>query len=349
MYQNVLCPPIETVVVTVNKLPDISGLLGRYDLGQPVQHVEALGAAGGFSGAEFWRVQTTTDQWCLRKWPRAHPSRDRLEWIHAVLQHAWQEGFTRLPLPLADSQGAVVAEQEGFFWEITPWLSGDVIERLPVATSQLSAAMETLAHFHQAVVSFPGTPRIAQPSPGLVDRYRLLQKMIDSGLDQIGRQLLSTSHRDIAERATVILETSRRQAPSLISQLERMTRINLPWQPCIRDIHRQHVLFAGTRVSGLIDFGAMNYDTIATDVARLLGSLAQDDPQARQQGLLAYQACRPLTTTERDLVECFDQANVVLSPLNWLQWLIVDGRQFDDWSLVLQRLDELIERFPGHP
>ncbi len=347
MYQNVRCPPIETVIVTVNKHSDILSFLGRYDLGGPVQHVESLGAAGGFSGAKFWRVETVSERWCLRKWPPAHPSRDRLEWIHLVLQHAWKEGFTRLPLPLADSQGATFTEYEGCFWEIAPWLNGEVVDRLAAATDQLAAAMETLAHFHEVVSSFPGSPRIAQPSPGLADRYRLLHKMINGGLDEISRRLSSTSHREVVERATVILEMSRRRAPSLMIQLEKLTSINLSWQPCIRDIHCQHVLFAGTQVSGLIDFGAMNYDTVATDVARLLGSMARDEPSVRQQCLLAYQRGRPLTTTERDLVECFDQANVVLSPLNWLQWLIVDGRQFDNLSLVLQRLDELIERFPS--
>ena len=108
------------------------------------------------------------------------------------------------------------------------------------------------------------------------------------------------------------------------------------------------MLFDGLQVSGLIDFGAMNYDTVATDVARLLGSLARNDLQVREEGLRAYTAVRPLNTVELELVECFDQANVILSPLNWLQWLLIDGRQFADLSLVWQRLDELIERFSSH-
>ena len=94
--------------------------------------------------------------------------------------------------------------------------------------------------------------------------------------------------------------------------------------------------------------GVGYHDTVATDVARLLGSMAGNHMEARQQGLLAYQEVRPLTVTELELVECFDQANVILSPLNWLQWLLVERRQFADLSLVWQRLDELIERFPRH-
>ena len=323
-------------------------LLGHYDLGRSIEHVESLGAAGGFSGAEFWQVQAVGSRWCLRKWPTVHPTRDRLQWIHTLLQHAWKEGFKRLPLPLVSRQGATFVENDGCFWELTPWLNGTVVTRFPATPDEIIAAMETLAHFHQAVASFPGTPQAAQPSPGLVDRVRLLRKMNDRGLDDISSRLSSHAYPGIVERAKFILQISRPRVLPLLSQLQKLTRVNLAWQACIRDIHCQHVLFEGPDVSGLIDFGAMNYDTVATDVARLLGSLARNDLQVRQQGLQAYQTVRPLTATELELVECFDQANVILSPLNWLQWLLVDGRQFADLSLVWQRLDELIERFPSH-
>ena len=348
MYQNVPYPPIETVIVIVNSHLDILDLLGHYDLGTSIQHVESLGAAGGFSGAEFWQVQTVGSRWCLRKWPTAHPTQDRLQWMHAVLQYAWKEGFKRLPLPLVSRQGTTFVENHGCFWELTPWLNGTVVNRFPAASGEITAAMETLAHFHEAVASFPGTPQVAQPSPGLVNRVQLLRKMNESGLDDITSRLSSHSYREIVERAKLILEISRPRVLPILSQLERLTRVDLAWQACIRDIHRQHVLFDGLQVSGLIDFGAMNYDTVATDVARLLGSLARNDLQVREEGLRAYTAVRPLNTVELELVECFDQANVILSPLNWLQWLLIDGRQFADLSLVWQRLDELIERFSSH-
>ena len=323
-------------------------VLGHYALGGPIQHVESLGSAGGFSGAEFWQLETVDAQWCLRKWPTVHPTRDRLQLIHALLQHAWKEGFKLLPLPLINRHGATFTEHDGCFWEVTPWLRGKVAARVPAMRDQVTAALKTLAHFHEAIASFPGTPQAPQPSPGLADRLRLVRKMSDGGLDDIASRLSSNSCRELMERAKLILEIGRDRMRPLLSQLERVARVELAWRACIRDVHRQHVLFDGPEVSGLIDFGAMNYDTVATDVARLLGSMAGNHMEARQQGLLAYQEVRPLTVTELELVECFDQANVILSPLNWLQWLLVERRQFADLSLVWQRLDELIERFPRH-
>ncbi|MFT5525029.1 MAG: ABC-type uncharacterized transport system fused permease/ATPase subunit [Pirellulaceae bacterium] len=46
------------------------------------------------------------------------------------------------------------------------------------------------------------------------------------------------------------------------------------------------------------------------------------------------------------LAKLYDQANIVLSPMNWLRWIILEQRQFDDWAAVIQRLDSWISRMP---
>ena len=43
-------------------------VLRQYALGS-VTEVSALGNAGGFSGARFWRVTADGQQFCLRLWP----------------------------------------------------------------------------------------------------------------------------------------------------------------------------------------------------------------------------------------------------------------------------------------
>ena len=321
----------------------ISSLLDHYGIRRLGQQVQSLGGAGGFSGAEFWRVDSGAECWCIRKWPREHPTEERLRFIHAVLQHAWQAGFTRLPLPLQERQGSTFVQREGFFWEVTPWLAGDVVSARIASHDQIEAAMKTLAAFHQSVASFPVAPAGTQCSPGMQDRARLLNQMVDQGLAQI-RHHLSGCRQELQTRGRRVLEFADRHALRRLAAVKHEMDVPLVLQPCIRDIHSQHVLFQRSQVSGIIDFGAMNNDSVATDVARLLGSLAGDDRQSWQVGMAAYQNVRPLTEIEQRFVHCFDEANVLLSPLNWLRWLIVEGRHFDDESLVLSRLDELIER-----
>src|SRR4029079_8505162 len=95
------------------------------------------------------------------------------------------------------------------------------------------------------------------------------------------------------------LATIPKLLPRAIGQLEPLSNIPLPVQPCIRDIWHDHVLFTGNDVTGIIDFGAMDVDTPATDVARLLGSLVGDDEPGWSAGVSAYSANRPLSADEQ--------------------------------------------------
>src|SRR4051794_36755023 len=60
--------------------------------------VTFLDSAGGFSGAQIWRLETPRGPACLRRWP-AEQSANRLEFIQAVLWHVDQEGFRLASLP----------------------------------------------------------------------------------------------------------------------------------------------------------------------------------------------------------------------------------------------------------
>jgi homoserine kinase type II len=103
-------------------------------------------------------------------------------------------------------------------------------------------------------------------------------------------------------------------------------------------------LFTGDRVTGLVDFGAMRVESVAGDVARLLGSLAGDNHSLWSIGLEAYASVRPLSDAEQSLVSAFDQSGVVLAALNWIEWLYRQRREFPDAAAVSRRLDEVLPR-----
>ena len=121
----------------------------------------------------------------------------------------------------------------------------------------------------------------------------------------------------------------------------------VPLQPCIRDIWHDHVLFQGEEVSGLIDFGALRIENVATDVARLLGSLVGNDKRGWQRGLDAYAEVRPLSSDELQLAEAFDLSGTLLGGINWVQWIYLEERQFEDRGAVLGRLGEHVARLAG--
>jgi homoserine kinase type II len=127
-------------------------------------------------------------------------------------------------------------------------------------------------------------------------------------------------------------------------------------QPCLRDIWHDHVLFTGNEVTGLVDFGAADIDTPATDIARLLGSLAgspplpfregpgEGSPQRNiwQIGLEAYSATRPLSESELLAVFAINAANPILAGCNWIDWLYIQRRQFGNPAQILTRFQRIV-------
>ena len=104
------------------------------------------------------------------------------------------------------------------------------------------------------------------------------------------------------------------------------------------------MLFEGNRVSGIVDFGALRMETVAGDVARLLGSLAGDDLLAWQLGLAAYLAIRPLSDDEAALLPVFDESTMLLAGFNWLEWIVIAQRQFENPPEVIRRLTTIVSR-----
>lgn len=322
---------------------DPTPVLAAYGVFCPPAEVRPMGAAGGFSGARFWRVLDPSAPLCLRRWPAEHPPPQRLRFIHAVLRHAAQAGFPLVPVPRASLKGATFVEHGGLLWELAPWMPGKADFRRSPTPQRLVAALQALARFHLAVADFPGSPGSAA-SPGILERTKLLDHWLAGGLDRLASAIEPARWPELSQRAGRIVSHFRSLAGSMRQALAHAATFQVDLQPCIRDIWHDHVLFLGDEVRGLVDFGSMQFDTVACDVARLLGSLAGDAPDRWQAGLEAYQQLRPLGGEELGLVQCFDRSTVLMAGLNWLQWIYLDQRRFDDPDAVIERIDEILLR-----
>jgi Ser/Thr protein kinase RdoA (MazF antagonist) len=306
--------------------------------------VEPLGGAGGFSGAQFWRFASASGLLLLRRWPPEHPTVERLQFIQAVLWHVHQEGFRRAPLPLETRRHAGFVQHAGHLWEITPWMAGKADYHRRPTPERLCRAMTTLAEFHCAAASFPLPGPTPAPAPGLRQRWDELKRLQQGGLDRLRLSVDRSLWPELADRAVLLLELFSRAAPRVSSTLSRVLDQPVPLTPCIRDIWHDHVLFEADAVTALIDFGAMRPENVAADVSRLLGSLVGDDESGWAAGLNAYQHVRSLSRQERQLVTAFDQSSVLLSSLNWLQWVFLEGRQFENPQTILARVDANLAR-----
>lgn len=332
-----------------DKNDSIAELLGEFAwLGCPRQ-IERLGSAGGFSGARLWRLKfdlpaSGVSEFCLRCWPEEHPGPEQLRFIHAVLRHVVQQGFSLVSVPVQTSHGASFVEHRGRLWELSPWLPGVADFHADPQPEKLAAAMRALAQFHAAAATFSDAPVHSGLSPGLAQRRQTIAELQRGGWQAIAAAVNAQPAGELKTRAEKILAGFTIVADRIAAELATAARENTPLQPCIRDVWHDHVLFSGRTVTGLIDFGAMRVESVAGDIARLLGSLVGDDPAAWNAGLQAYESIRPLSPQQLRLIGVFDRSSVALSGMNWLRWLLLEHRQFENPRRVLDRLDEAIRR-----
>jgi Ser/Thr protein kinase RdoA (MazF antagonist) len=324
--------------------PDIRQIIAAYPSDCQPAGIESLGSAGGFSGARLWRLRTPRGALCLRRWPKEHPTSEGLEFIQAVLRHVWQAGFRLAPAPVDTQHQAGYVRQGGHLWELTPWMPGDADYRQAPSKAKLRAALTALATFHRAAESFPSTDRSPSRSPGVAERLLRLQQLMSGGFQEIASRIETGSWPEFALLARQMIDLFPKVAPRILSQLAKAAELRVSLQPCIRDVWHAHVLFAGDQVTGLIDFGAMRVENVATDIARLLSSLVGNDLNGWQQGLDAYTQVRPLSADELQLIEAFDQSGSLLGGINWVDWIYLEGRHFEDRPAVLGRLGEHVAR-----
>jgi len=350
-------------------------ILDRYAAAvQPLGPVEPLGSAGGFSGAQFWRWTSALGPLGLRRWPREHPSPARLRWIHALALHVSRGGFPRVPLPLATRDGETFVTHGGHLWELAPWLPGQAeewprshrpwlaAEEQPVATTQppamggpstsplpfgprVSAALRALAQFHLAAATMPGGTS-AGAAPSATERLERLRALRCGGRARLATQVREREAQwpELAQRAESLFARFDAAAPVVEPQLERAAARTLPLQPCLRDIWSAHVLYGRDEVTGIVDLGAARIDQVATDVARLTGSLVGDDPRGWEQAIAAYTELRLLSGDELHLAAALDAAAVLMSGISWIEWVFAEGRTFADAAAVLRRVDENLAR-----
>jgi homoserine kinase type II len=208
-------------------------------------------------------------------------------------------------------------------------MAGAAESSRPPALGRVRSAFAALAAFHQRL----SRERWEGASTGLALRYKAASQLVEGGLDVLEQAI---------ERAGELGETERREAamswvrlaravaPRLRDPLHQAAMRIVPLQPCLRDARAEHFLFMGECVTGLIDFGAMDIDCVASDLARLIREWFDGEPAARAEALAAYERVRPLDIAEAALIEPFESATSLLIGEHWIRWHYLEGRHFDD-------------------
>ena len=256
-------------------------------------------------------------------------------------------------------------------WDLMDWLAGESLS--PDATPQFAeAGAAAIASFHRATASLGTSTQVAPAVMSRLKRLRELDDVMPEALrgeasSRLPGQTATPRLIDALCLAQSILRPNWRSVAARISHLmnqhvERPTSTQL----VLRDVHRDHVLFAhpptkggpSTRdgistggrpsvdkrpsftphpeVSGLVDFDAIRVDSPAADMARWAGSflVSRQDPEPLWQSVLAgFQRQTPSRSQSDgeallELAKDLHFATKWISLANWVAWLVVEHRRF---------------------
>jgi homoserine kinase type II len=143
---------------------------------------------------------------------------------------------------------------------------------------------------------------------------------------------------ELLQRASCVVAHA---TPVAARSLAAWATTSLPIHPCIRDLRGEHILFSGSAVSGVVDFGAMSEDHHATDLARLLGDFAGEDEKLFSIGLRAYRHAGGALVVPDEFVLQLAHAGLICSVIGWFHRLAGHARNFKT-EAITSRLRHLL-------
>jgi homoserine kinase type II len=278
-------------------------VLARYPAELARGTCEFLADAGGLSGARLWRLRTPLGDWCLKAWPAASTAAEQLNFGHRLMAAARRAGLTFVPQVLATDTRVTYVAAGPWLWDVVSWQPGEPARR--PTEQQLSAAGRALARLH---VAWQEVGASHGPCPGVLRRLDALKAAENHVWGSENDELLAALGSAV-----------RRLAPGLVRELERWRSVALPLSPCLCDVRREHVLFRGDEVTGVIDFGAARIDHPAGDLSRFLGETLGGNTASWRPFLDAYNNVRSLSPVECELIPILESAGAVASAAFWLR------------------------------
>jgi Ser/Thr protein kinase RdoA (MazF antagonist) len=300
-------------------MPDVAAVCAAYPAWVADAALVPLGNRGGFSGARIHRLSCLRGVFCLRA---GVPGESVAHVRHALVREARAAGLDFVPALVPAQSGSTVVEHAGRCWELMQWMPGRADFHAAPSREKLRAAAEALARLHLAwgrhaspgVAECPGVRRRLDAASGL--------PRIDPFADPLQRELAFW-------------------LPQASAILEGVPRVGL--QPVLRDVWHDHLLYEGDALTGLVDYASLALDSVAVDLARMLGSLIEDDEASWDFALTAYRKLRPLSDDEERLARALDRAGVIAALANWHRW--ISGGERDPASPhVRERVGRLVAR-----
>ncbi|MCC9600692.1 aminoglycoside phosphotransferase family protein [Stieleria sp. JC731] len=231
------------------------------------------------SGAAAFRCDSANGfpAFALKCWP-AQTSLDRVRQIHEHVTSLANE-LAFIPSYQTQRDGKTwFVDSAGRAWEVSKWMPGQPLSA-NASREQITIGAIALSAVHRQMSRLECANR---PSSAIQDRLSRFQsisaplsKCLDSNLSGPVPNRTGTDPEQVLQAIRSACQLLRRcwqnRSRLLSSQLAQFQTCYVPQHWILRDVHREHVLFEQGRVSGIIDFDAMRFDTPLVDFARWLG------------------------------------------------------------------------------
>jgi hypothetical protein len=261
------------------------------------------------------------------------------------LEHLQRDGLDFIAAPIPSDLGDTLCFQKETTWQLEPWLPGRADFHHHPGILRLKATMSALARWHLAAARFLPEDHTREwfgsrtaPSPAVQERLARLRKISPAQVTQWERGVQQLPAGEIRTFCEELIRRLPPWLPIIAAELTAFQHEPFALQPCLRDVWHDHLLFTGDVVTGLIDASACRTENVAGDLARLIGSLVEDDAAGWKAALDSYRAHHPLSLSEEALVVVLDRSAVLLSSITWLNWLVLERRDFPNQPAALDRL-----------
>ncbi len=256
-----------------------------------------------------WRVENEGSVVVIRRYD-INRTRPAIAWEQSLIDHAASRSWpVAKALPALD--GARVFEHEGRLWSVAPFLPGEFATY--DSPAQFNILGRLLGRLHRDLVSFPEEGQ--RPDFG-----KLWE--LDAWVGPAGFGSFNELLRDFERQYPDLAQLVRRQRYRNLRELSRLKYPDLTDLPIHGDFQRFNLLWHEGQLSGLLDFDQSRRDAHVADIAPLLmPHMPLELPLARAL-LDGYQAVRPLSDQEWDLLPALVRASL----LWWVAYVLVQWR-----------------------
>lgn len=273
-------------VYTEVSFDEAAAFLNALNLGQ-LQNIK--GAAGGIENTNYF-VDTDQGQYVLTLFERL--SFEQLPFYLHLMRHLAAHGIP-VPDPAADAKGNILHQLKGKPASVVSKLRGH--SELAPTANHCAGVGEALARMHLAGLDYP------RRQPNL------------RGLEWWNETVPVVQPYITPEQSSLILGELAYQNHVAASSVCR----SLPRGVVHADLFRDNVMFEDGKLTGFFDFYFAGCDSFLFDVAVCLNDWCVDlatgakDDERSAAFLAAYQAVRPLTAQERQLLPAMQRAGAL--------------------------------------